>query len=144
MVTAADIEAMEAAEHHQEDVFFGDGDFMVRGARCPHLSAQHVPAHGTRVRRTPAAPGRAPHRTTAHVHHAQDGPEEDINFINDGSEQDAETNRFDQIVGALTGAGTAPCARRPAPALHLAVCPLLSGAACPNAGAPTLARRHPH
>ncbi|KAF5830594.1 the ARF-like 2 binding protein BART-domain-containing protein [Dunaliella salina] len=31
-----------------------------------------------------------------------DGPEEEIEFVNDGSQQDAETNHFDRIVGALT------------------------------------------
>ena len=35
---------------------------------------------------------------------AQDGgAEDDIDFTNDGSQLDAETNQFDRIVGALTG-----------------------------------------
>jgi len=33
----------------------------------------------------------------------QDGAEEEVDIVNDGSQQDAETNQFDHVVGALTG-----------------------------------------
>ena len=71
-------------EDEDEDICVGDFDeFMVRHIR---FLAEHAGLNN---------PGL----------HALQGEDDEIDIIDDGSGQDAETNRFDQIIGALEGAG---------------------------------------
>eukprot|EP00983_Pelagomonas_calceolata_P105084 1159093-Pelagomonas_calceolata.AAC.2 len=84
-ITEEDIQAMEAEQQRgcQEELLYGDGDYMVGVVNLKASSSSR--------------------RSSPHCKSLWDGPEEAIEFVNDGSQQDAETNQFDRIVGALTG-----------------------------------------